>query len=102
MFLQDGAPCHRARATTAFLGDQPLGVVKWPGNSPDLNPIENVWDWMKTKLKNEPTPNLSVLMQKIKMLWCLKTPVEYLRNLVKSMPARMEAVIAAGGHNTKY
>jgi hypothetical protein len=41
-FLQDGAPCHKAKIVTAWFNARPhITLIKWPGNSPDLNPIEN-------------------------------------------------------------
>ena len=42
--LQDGAPAHRARATTAYLNANNVNVVDFPPKSPDLNIIENIWD----------------------------------------------------------
>ena len=51
-FLQDGAPCHKAKIVTAWFAErQEITLIKWPGNSPDLNPTENVWNWMKVQLK---------------------------------------------------
>jgi hypothetical protein len=41
-FLQDGAPCHKAKTVTKWFADRPnITLIKWLGNSPDLNPIEN-------------------------------------------------------------
>jgi len=41
-FLQDGAPCHKSKLVMWFLKDANFHIIDWPGNSPDLNPIENV------------------------------------------------------------
>ena len=40
-FMQDGAPAHRSKIVTKFLEDNNIRVLEWPGNSPDVNPIEN-------------------------------------------------------------
>ena len=41
-FLQDSAPCHKAKIVTKWFVKRPhISLIKWPGNSPDLNPIEN-------------------------------------------------------------
>ena len=51
-FLQDLAPCHKAKIVKKWFEDHPnIQLVKWPGNSPDLNPIENMWIFMKNRLK---------------------------------------------------
>jgi transposase len=51
-FLQDSAPCHKSKLVMAFLKQsEEFSIIDWPGNSPDLNPIENCWLYMKRKLK---------------------------------------------------
>ncbi len=77
--------------------------IHWPGNSPDLNPIENVWNWMKNKLQDSKATSLPQLQQEIKFLWTLQMDyIQYLKNLVESMPRRLEAVILNEGNSTKY
>ncbi len=54
VFQQDGAPCHTAKSITQWLGDcQILYISDWPGNSPDLNPIENIWQVIKKDLQGK-------------------------------------------------
>ena len=101
-FLQDGAPCHKTKVITSLLKDCPFEVIDWPGNSPDLNPIENCWNLMKDKLKEKNTISLPLLIEEIKKLWCTGLPNGYLRNLSDSMPERIKTVIKNKGEMTKY
>lgn len=101
-FLQDGAPCHKTKVITALLKDCPFEVIDWPGNSPDLNPIENCWNMMKDKLKEKNTISVPLLIEEIKKLWCIDLSNEYLRNLSDSMPKRIKTVIKNKGEMSKY
>ena len=42
IFIQDGAPCHRSKFAKNFLDSNNIDLLERPGNSPDLNPIENL------------------------------------------------------------
>ena len=101
-FLQDGAPCHNAKKVKTWLQQKGWHLVDWPGNSPDLNPIENLWSCMKMELKNIHSSNLDRLRQEIRRVWRQKMTLELCQNLVSSMPRRLAAVIAADGALTKY
>jgi hypothetical protein len=53
LFLQDGAPYHKSKVVMSKLKEmeKEFKVLDWPGNSPNLNPIENCWSYMKAQLK---------------------------------------------------
>lgn len=100
-FLQDGAPCHRAKAVKKWLTDNQVQLISWPGHSPDLNPIENVWNEMKRKLGKLPLSSVDSLVENIRTLWADVDP-EYFKRLSDSMPKRVNAVLKAKGNMTKY
>ena len=73
----------------------------WPPQSPDLNPIENLWDYVERKWEKVPSTTLKKLCRTIKVIWH-SIPPEIVSNLVSSMPRRIEAVIKTKGGPTKY
>ena len=100
--MQCGAPTQTAAATQQWCQrNLPAFWPKeeWPGNSPDLNPIENLWSFLQDKLdKLAPSTSIPSLTRNLKCAWQNISP-DVLNNLVSSMPIRMEAVIKMnGGH----
>ena len=100
--MHDGAPCHRAKLVSGWLQSKSIPVLPWPGNSPDLNPIENLWSVLKEKVAAMNPSSLEHLHQCIKGAWCLQVTPDYCKTLIHSMPDRLAAVIAANGYSTKY
>jgi transposase len=104
-FLQDGAPCHKSKLVMAFLkqSEKEFKIIDWPGNSPDLNPIENCWSYMKRKLKaNTDITSLPKLVEAIKLMWVEDMAIPYFKKLADSMPKRLQMVVDAKGELTKY
>lgn len=76
--------------------EKKLNVLEWPSQSPDLNPIENLWFDLKWKLSN-----LEELEKFCHEEWA-KIPVERCDKLIETYQERLTAVIAAKGGSTKY
>ena len=100
--LQDSAPCHRAHITRDFLQDQGIKTIAWPGNSPDLNPIENLWHVMKCRLEDRQVTRMPMMTHVIKDIWCREVTHDLCSALARSMPSRLQAVIDEEGGPTKY
>ncbi len=101
IFQQDLAPAHSAKATSTWFKDQGIPVLNWPANSPDLNPIENLWGIVKRKMRYARLNNAKELKAPIRATWALIT-AEQCHRLIDSMPRRIAAVIQAKGATTKY
>ncbi len=96
IFQQDLAPAHTAKSTKSWLNDHGVGVLDWPANSPDLNPIENLWGIVKRKMRNKRPKNADELKTTVKETWA-SIPPQQCHKLITSMPRRIEAVIKAKG-----
>ncbi len=92
IFQLDLAPAHTAKSTKSWLNDHGVGVLDWPANSSDLNPIENLWGIVKSKLRIEKPKNADELKATVKETWA-SIPPQQCHKLITSMPRRIEAVI---------
>ncbi|DBA03798.1 TPA: hypothetical protein N0F65_005688 [Lagenidium giganteum] len=100
-FLDDVASCYRAKTVKEYLRLKGINLFKHPAQSPDLNPIENLWANVKAQLYQRPATTKEELAERIKEIW-YDIDQQQVQNRVLSMPARIRAVIEARGGPTKY
>ncbi len=104
-FQQDNAPCHKAQIISDWFleHDNKFTLLKWPPQSPDLNPIEHLWgvvEW-EIRMMDVQTTNVQPLLDAIMSIWT-KISDKYFQHLVESIPRRMKAVLKAKGGPTRY
>jgi transposase len=100
IFQHDNDPKHAAKAVREWLSDQPFQVMKWPAQSPDLNPIENMWAMLKTKLYRNyerPPRGINEHWERIHETWYRITKEEC-QKVIETMPERCRQVIKTKGH----
>ena len=100
---QDNAPAHTSRVSRTFLQQNNVQVLDWPSKSPDLSPIEHVWDVLGRRVRerqNQPS-NLQELAQALIAEWNNISP-RIIRRFTSSMRRRCNAVYFANGGHTRY
>ena len=98
-YQDDGAPCHRGWIVKDWQLENDFRCLEnWPPQSPDINPIENLWHDIKLDLKRRQHHNHRELANNVRDCWNSVT-TERCQTLVRSMPKRIQAVLVAkGGH----
>ena len=92
--MHDGAPSHTARFTRALLQANRINVLPWPSLSPDLNPVEHIWDVIGQRVRSRVPLNIRDLERFVVEEWNGVAQLT-LRNYIASMRSRCQAVVNA-------
>jgi transposase len=102
LFQKDNDPKNTARITRKWLLYNVRGSLETPPQSPDINPLENLWSlFEKKKVRKCKCSSRQILIENLKKGWD-KIGQEVTANLVNSMPRRLHAIIDTKGLHTKY
>ncbi|GFU87720.1 transposable element Tcb2 transposase [Trichonephila clavipes] len=95
LFMDDNAPCHRTVAAEQLLESEDIERMDWPARSPDLNPIEHVWDFLGRRLAARTLPPVTIRELRLALQdeWAAM-PQQLIDTLILSMGRRCEICLA--------
>lgn len=100
-FQQDNATAHTSKYTKEFLSKKSIKTIDWPANSPDLNPIENIWSILKRSVSMRSPNNKNDLIGYTEDEWS-KIPIETIARTIESMKTRILQVLKRNGGKCDY
>ena len=97
----DNDPKHRSLKALEFYKENNIKIIDWPSNSPDLNPIENIWAIIKNKLCRQEFDNINKLRKRVEKEWDCLTK-KNLQIYSNSTNNRIESSLLLSGKIAKY
>ncbi|GFV70524.1 transposable element Tcb1 transposase [Trichonephila clavipes] len=103
LFMDDNAPCHRTVAAEQLLESEDIERMDWPARSPDLNPIEHVWDFLGRRSAAHTSPPVTIRELRLALQdeWTAM-PQQLIDTLILSMGRRCETCLAVRGDHISY
>jgi hypothetical protein len=99
LLQHDNAPAHTSRATKQFLVKKRIKTLDWPASSPDLNPIEHLWKWVKDEIEKARPTNLKQVAAEYRKAWTRIT-VGMCNRYIDKIYSTMEAILENDGSFT--
>ena len=89
--------------TKKWFHSNKIRVLKWPGNSRDMNPIENFWESLKNEIHSEPISTKRELIKKFIKVWFNSEKISrFCKNFIECMPKKIKSLKSSKGGQTKY
>ncbi|KAG0973798.1 hypothetical protein G6F29_012625 [Rhizopus arrhizus] len=103
-FPNDNDPKHTSKLVKEYLEQQSYNILEWPAQSPDLNPIENMWSLLKRRLNDYETApkGMDELYGLVTKVWYDLMKPEECQKVIETMPKRIMQCIKNKGHWTDY
>ncbi len=102
--MQDNAPCHTSKVSKNYLNKTGMEILDWPPQSPDLNPIENIWAIIKDLIwkRRHYIDNLEDLKSEIETIFYSDYIRKIIKNCYASLKSRFEEGIKMAGAPINY
>ena len=102
-YMDDGASCHDAHSVIQFCYEKGIDRPFWPSNSPDMNPIEWIWGWLKHALSNLKSKPRNIAELKLALIQLANAlTLQSIQKLIAGMPKRIEELSRVNGCCTNY
>ncbi|GFT02529.1 transposable element Tcb2 transposase [Trichonephila clavipes] len=103
LFMDDNAPCHRTIAAEQLLESEDIERMDWSARSPDLNPIEHVWDFLGRRLVARTLPPVTIRELRLALQdeWA-DMPQQIIDTLILSIGRLCETCLAVRGDPIPY
>ena len=103
IFQHDNDPKHTSKVAKSTLSKLHLKTITWPSQSPNMNPIEHLWDYLDTELRKHTQAfskkdEISLALENI----LKEKHVDYCQKLISTMPQRVSDLLKAKGGYTRW
>ncbi|GFU87494.1 transposable element Tcb2 transposase [Trichonephila clavipes] len=103
ILMDDNCRPHRANLVEDFLFEKGIVRMEWPACSPDMNPIEHVWDALGRRVAGrQPHPQTLQELEKALLEEWDRIPQLLINSLIDSMLQRCSTLLAVRGNHTPY